>query len=200
LRRLAYYIVSRRVCIKQFRLQGRKMKSLQSKAVTILSDCDGYAAEIAGVVEAAFRAQFGKADGEAGLIAMLQNAGEVVADLVAVEDGAVAGYAMFSRMLAEPAGGRFAALGPVCARIDRRKAGIGGALIRAGLDICREQGIGAVVVFGDPGYYSHFGFSAAKVEGIACAFAGPHLQALELVSGALAGVTALAYAPAFSGV
>ncbi len=110
---------------------------------------------------------------------------------------------MFSRMSVEPA--RPPCVWPRslrCAvRTDRQKAGASAsALIRAGLDACRAQGVEAVVVLGDPDYYCRFGFDAAKVEGTACAFAGPHLQALELVPGALNGVTALAYAPAFSAV
>jgi putative acetyltransferase len=107
---------------------------------------------------------------------------------------------MFSRMTREPEGPRIAALGPVCARIDRQKSGIGSALIRAGLNLCRAQGIGTVIVLGDLDYYSRFGFRAALVEGVANAYAGPHLQALELVPGALVGVRAIVYAPAFSAV
>ena len=176
------------------------MKSLQSGKVTISDDCDGYAAEIARIVEAAFRAEYGKGDGEAALIETLRRAGDVIAEFVAVDDGAVVGHAMFSRMGVDPARRRIAALGPVCAHVDRQNAGIGSALIRAGLETCREHGVGAVVVLGDPDYYGRFGFSSAKVKNIACAFAGPHLQAFELVPGALDGVTALAYAPAFSAV
>jgi len=176
------------------------MKSPQSRAFTIERNCDAYAAEIASVVEAAFRAKYGNGDGEVALIAALRESSDVVVELVALEEGAVVGHAMFSRTSSEPARCRAAGLAPVCARVDRQKAGIGGALIRAGLEACREQGIGAVIVLGDPDYYGRFGFSAAKAEGIACAFAGPHLQALELIPGTLDGVTSLAYAPAFSAV
>lgn len=176
------------------------MKSQQSKMVTILHDCDGYAAEIGRLAEAAFRAQYGRGDGEVALIAALRTSGDMVAELVAIEEGAVVGHAMFSGMRVEPARCQATALGPVCARIDRQKSGIGSALIRAGLDACRKQGIGAVIVLGDPEYYGRFGFKAANARGIACAFAGPHLQALELAPGALNGVTALSYAPAFSAV
>jgi putative acetyltransferase len=165
----------------------------------ILHDCDGREAEIGRVVEAAFRARYGNGAGEVALIAALRETGAVVAELVAVEGNDMVGHAMFSTVSAEPAR-RIAALGPVCARTDRQNAGIGGALIRAGLDACHEAGMGAIIVLGDPNYYGRFGFSAAKAAGIACAFAGPHLQAIELIPGALDGVKALAYAPAFSAV
>jgi putative acetyltransferase len=176
------------------------MKIRQSGVFTIVRDCDGRAAEIASVVEAAFRAEYGNGDGETALVAALRASSDVVCELVATEEDTVVGHVLFSRMRAEPARCRFAALAPVCARIDRQKAGIGSALIRAGLEACREQGIGAVVVLGDTDYYRRFGFSAAKLEGIACVFAGPHLQALELIPGALDGVGALTYPPAFSAV
>ncbi|HTT99899.1 MAG TPA: N-acetyltransferase [Rhizomicrobium sp.] len=176
------------------------MKSQQSRAFTIEQNCDGRAAEVAGVVEAAFRLQYGNGCGEVALVAALRAADDAVAELVAVEEDTVVGHVMFSRMTPTPADRQIAALAPVCARIDRQNTGIGSALVRAGLDICRERGIGAVIVLGEPDYYGRFGFRAAKAEGIACVYAGPHLQALELIPDTLKGVTALAYAPAFSAV
>lgn len=176
------------------------MKKPQSEPFSIEQTCDVYTAEIAAVVEAAFRAEYGSGDGEVAIVAALRADAAVVAEFVALEGAAVVGHAMFSRMTTEPEGHQIAALGPVCARVDRQKSGIGSALIRAGLNICRAQGVGAVIVLGDPHYYGRFGFRAALVEGIANAYAGPHLQALELVPDALAGVRAVAYAPAFSAV
>ncbi len=176
------------------------MKTRQSASFTIRGDCNGCAAEIAAVVEAAFREKYGNGDGEVALIAGLRAAGDVLVELVAIEEGIVVGHAMFSGMKVEPDLCRVAALAPVCARVGRQSTGIGSALIRAGLDTCREKGVGAVIVLGDPGYYGRFGFSTAKVDAITCAFAGPHLQALELVPSALNGVRALGYAPAFSAV
>lgn len=126
--------------------------------------------------------------------------GDVIVELVGVEDGAVVGHAMFSRMAIDPPLRRVAALGPVCARTDRQCSGIGTVLIRAGLAVCAEKGVGAVFVLGDPLYYGRFGFSIDKAAPIACAYSGPHLQALELAPGALAGVKSVAYAPAFAAV
>lgn len=176
------------------------MKSQQSKPFTIDQHCDGRVAEIAGVVEAAFRAQHGSGDGEVTLIAALREAGDAITELVALEEGAVVGHVMFSRMTSTPERRQIAALAPVCARIDRQNTGIGSALVRAGLDVCRQKDVGAVIVLGEPEYYRRFGFSAAKAQGIACVYAGPHLQALELIPDTLGSVTALAYAPAFSAV
>ena len=86
----------------------------------------------------------------------------------------------------------------MCSSDLHQKQGIGSALVRAGLDLCRARGVKAVIVLGDNDYYGRFGFSAALAEGIACAYAGPHFQALELEPGALHGIKSVAYAGAFS--
>lgn len=65
--------------------------------------------------------------------------------------------------------------------------GIGGMLIEHTIKRAREAGYGAVLIYGDPGYYERFGFVAAKSFGIRTAddmYAAP-LQALELYRGAL---------------
>ena len=176
------------------------MTSPQPTVLTILRDCGGHAAEIAAITRDAFRARYGSGDAEATILAGLRKGGDVIAELVAVEDGQVVGHAMFSGMTVDPPLYRMAALGPVCAQIDRQGAGIGTALIRAGLVACAEQSVAAVFVLGDPSYYGRFGFSAAKALAVACAYSGPHLQALELTPGVLSGVKSVAYAPAFAAV
>ena len=95
--------------------------------------------------------------------------GDVIAELACVENGAVVGHAMFSRMAIDPPLRRVVALGPVCARIDRQLSGVGTVLIRAGLAMCVEKGMDAVFVLGDPLYYGRFGFTAAMAAPIACA-------------------------------
>lgn len=176
------------------------MTNRLSATLTILRDCSGHAAEIAAITRDAFQARYGSGDGEVAILACLRRDGDVIGELAAAENGELVGCAMFSRLAVEPPLCRAAALGPVCARIDRQGGGIGSALIRAGLADCAQSGIGAVFVLGDPLYYGRFGFSVAKAAGIACAYSGPHFQALELVPGALDGVRSVAYAPAFAAV
>jgi len=160
--------------------------------------CDGdREAEVACLVLAAFRRRFGTGPEEVTILSALRRAGDALFELAAVEDDSILGHAMFSTMRVTPAGRHVAALGPVAVRVDRQGRGIGEALIRAGLERCRTMGIEAVAVLGDPSYYARFGFSAELAAPIACAFAGPHFQALELCAGGLAGVSALDYAPAF---
>jgi len=87
----------------------------------------------------------------------------------------------------------------VLPRFQRR--GIGTALVRRGLDICRECGWPIVLVVGDPRYYSRFGFSAAPAGRLRNPFAsGDAFMALELTPTALAGVSGtVVYSDAFGG-
>ena len=46
------------------------------------------------------------------------------------------------------------------------RAGVGGQLVRAGLEACRQHGYSAVVVVGHPEYYPRFGFEPAHTRGL----------------------------------
>lgn len=65
--------------------------------------------------------------------------------------------------------------------------GVGSALVRAGLERCKELGDGAVVVLGHPEYYPRFGFTPAARFGIRCEYDAPQevFMATELTSGYL---------------
>jgi putative acetyltransferase len=77
-----------------------------------------------------------------------------------------------------------------------QRQGIGSALVRHGLALCRERGISAVVVLGDPAYYGRFGFSPALARGLKTPWSGPHLMAIELVAGSLGDGSVVAHYPA----
>jgi len=157
-----------------------------------------HAGAITSMTIAAFAQVFGTGGEEAALIGALRAAGDVVVELVALERDELVGHILFSRAIDEPFTGAIAALAPMCARIDRQRAGIGSLLVRKGLERCRAQGLRAVVVLGDTDYYGRFGFSADLAKDIECAYAGPHFQALELEPGALKSVKRVRYAPAFT--
>ena len=80
-------------------------------------------------------------------------------------------------------------LGPVAVETSRRNRGIGAALVIRSLREARRLGHGAVILVGDPPYYSRFGFTGEKTAAIR--LPGPverhRLLALELVLGALNG-------------
>lgn len=58
-------------------------------------------------------------------------------------------------------------LGPLAVQPDLRGYGIGRALVTHGLTATRLQGVPAVLIVGDPGYYAPFGFSVPPVAGLA---------------------------------
>jgi aminoglycoside 6'-N-acetyltransferase I len=84
---------------------------------------------------------------------------------------------------------------------DFQNQGIGSALTRRGLEVCREQGHRIVVVVGHPRFYQRFGFSHEMATRLESPYSGSdsHMAA-ELVPGALGQVSGkLLYPPPFSG-
>lgn len=152
--------------------------------------------EDAAGIHALVAAAFGRVD-EADLVDRLRADGDALISWVAVdaEANALIGHVMFSPMAAP-----FWALGmaPVSVRPDWQGRGIGSALIRAGLNLARNEGWAGVFVLGDPAYYGRFGFEAALAAGFASPYAGPHLMAQSLAGELPALAGEIAYAPAFS--
>jgi putative acetyltransferase len=145
------------------------------------------------------RRAFGQGD-EARLVDALRDGGYARLSLVAEEGGRVVGHVLFSDLpIVMQAGALQAlALAPVAVLPERQRQGIGSRLIREGLRACSEAGHPAVVVLGHADYYPRFGFSAWLAERLQAPFSGPSFMALELVPGALAGVTGeVRYPPPF---
>ena len=83
----------------------------------------------------------------------------------------------------------------------RHHQGIGSALIRYGLDVCRRLGHQIVVVVGHPRYYPRFGFSSARAKGLEAPYPDPVFMVQELTPGALTGVRGVVeYPPPFAAV
>jgi len=70
----------------------------------------------------------------------------------------VIGHVAFSPVTIDEKNVRWFGLGPVSVHPGRQGGGVGGALIRQGLDQLRALGADGCVVLGDPGYYRRFGF------------------------------------------
>lgn len=160
----------------------------------------GDADAIDAVIRAAFAAtEFGH-QGEADLVRMIEADGDALVSLVAEHDGGIAGHVLFSRMdvVADGAPLAGAGLAPVSVVPGLQGQGIGDALIRAGLDALRAQDVAISFVLGHEGYYPRFGYSPDLAARFASPFAGPHLMAMMLDSGAAWPLGGLAdYAPAF---
>ncbi len=155
---------------------------------------------IDAVVRAAFAGTEYGHQGEAELVRMLEADGDALVSLVAEARGAIAGHVLFSRMDVEADGAPFSAAGlaPVSVSPARQGRGIGGALIRAGLDALCDQGVAMSFVLGHDAYYPRFGYSSDLAARFASPFAGPHFMAMMLDSGAPWPLGGRAdYAPAF---
>jgi putative acetyltransferase len=146
------------------------------------------------------RLAFGERTEEAKLVDELRDEGYNRLSLVAEDGGTIVGHILFSDLPIETRNGavQALALAPLAVTPSRQRQGIGSALVREGLRLCAEQGHRIVVVVGHPSYYCRFGFSAQLAERLDSPFAGPEFMALELVSGALDGVSGkVAYPPPF---
>lgn len=111
-------------------------------------------------------------------------------DYVAVHDGKVVGNIMYTRAkIVLDRGGEREVLcfGPLAVDPAFQGRGVGGALIERTKTLARELGYKAILIFGDPEYYSRFGFIPAERYGVGTSW-GVYiisLQALELQPGAL---------------
>jgi putative acetyltransferase len=99
------------------------------------------------------------ADGdEQWLPARFRDAGALALSLVAELDGDVVGQATFTPAFAEDGSGGWFALGPIAVDPLHQSAGIGGDLIRAGIDWMHGQNAAGCVLVGNPAFYCRFGF------------------------------------------
>ena len=161
-------------------------------------------AKDADAIDAVVRAAFAGTDfghqGEAELVRMVGEDGDTLVSLIAEADGAVVGHVLFSRMAIEADGAALsgAGLAPVSVLPGLQGQCIGDALIRAGLDALREQGVAISFVLGHTAYYPRFGYSPGLAARFASPFAGPHFMAMMLDSHAAWPLGGRAdYAPAF---
>ena len=97
---------------------------------------------------------------EAAIIDALRRAGALTVSLVAVRDGEIIGHVAFSPVLMDGVDLGWSDLGPVSVAPGHQRAGVGTALIEAGLRALRERGAAGCVVLGDPDYYRRFGFTS----------------------------------------
>ena len=147
------------------------------------------------------RRAFGQ-DDEARLVDALRSQGYVRLSLVADVAGQPVGHVLFSALPIETERGRVDSPGaaPVAVLPEFQNQGVGSQLIRHGLDECRRQGHGIVIVLGHPDYYGRFGFSAKLARPLDSPYAGESFMALELIAGALAGLSGrVEYPPPFGG-
>lgn len=94
------------------------------------------------------------------LVRELLNGTAVAISLVGSIDAQVVGHAVFTRCGDLGNGLKTALLGPVAVAPRCQRQGVGGGMIRAGLQRLEEEGVTRVFVLGAPAYYGRFGFQA----------------------------------------
>ena len=135
---------------------------------------------------------------EAKLVDDLRRAGDIALALVAELDGIV-GFVAFSRLTLDNPNARALSLAPLAVSPKRQRRGVGRALVREGIARAGAAGHDALLVLGDPAYYSRFGFGPAP-PCLTTPYNGPHLQVLALSprGARLSGM--VRYPPAFAGL
>lgn len=162
------------------------MKDLESVMIRCEEPADR--AAVFAVNEQAFETEL-----EARLVDALRAAPEPLLSLVAELEGVVVGHILFTRVTVDDNPGELAVmgLGPMAVAPALQRRGIGGALVRRGLDECRAAGAAAVVLVGHADYYPRFGFEPAARHGLRYKSAelDPWFMARALRPGALDGLS-----------
>ena len=139
---------------------------------------------------------------EVQLITQLRQHSSECLSLVAEQHAKLVGHIMFSPATLDNAAEiKLMALAPMAVSNVLQHQGIGSALVRAGLELCRQRGIDAVVVLGHAAYYPRFGFKPASRFNISGPWqvADNSFMLLELKPGALKGKSGrVQYHPAFA--
>jgi putative acetyltransferase len=140
---------------------------------------------------------------EADLVDSLREHARPIISLVAEDSGVIVGHILFSPVTLDGKPIQMMGLAPMAVVQASQRHGIGSALVRTGLDACKRNGVGAVVVLGHATYYPRFGFMPASRFGLRCQYDVPDevFMVLELTPGVLHGrFGMIQYHPAFANV
>lgn len=116
--------------------------------------------------------------------------------LLAFSDDRPVGHILFTaaRLEGASSGASISLLAPLAVIPEFQKQGVGGILIKQGLQHLTNAGVDLVFVLGHPGYYPRYGFAPAAVRGFAAPFPIPEEHAnawmvQELRSGVIGSVS-----------
>jgi putative acetyltransferase len=116
-------------------------------------------------------------EGEARLVEKIREGANFNPELslVAIKDGEVVGYVLFSDIIIQGREGDVPALAlsPLAVSPEFQNQGIGSELVRRGLRECRRLRHKVAVVLGHPNYYTRFGFFPGIGKGISAPFPVP---------------------------
>lgn len=125
--------------------------------------------EVGRVFYESFAASEGAAEG-----AMIKELAQTLLQTVDVfgcmasQDESIAAAILWSPMTYD--GAQAWLLSPVATRPEAQGRGIGQGLIRFGLDILQERGVGAALTYGDPAFYGKLGFAPIREAQIAAPY------------------------------
>jgi len=95
-----------------------------------------------------------------------------IKSLVAEVNNQVIGYVSFSPIFLKSNSSISGyILAPLAVSLEYQKQGVGSNLICSGIDMLTEDGVGVLMVYGDPAYYGRFGFN----EEIGQSFTPPYI-------------------------
>jgi putative acetyltransferase len=115
---------------------------------------------IAALVTEAFLTAAHADGNEAAIIDRLRADGALLLSLVATDGAALVGHVAASPVTIDGRPG-WAGIGPLAVRADRRRRGVGAALMTAALADLRARSLAGAVLVGDPGFYARFGFAGS---------------------------------------
>ncbi|ADE39762.1 GNAT family N-acetyltransferase [Candidatus Puniceispirillum marinum] len=94
-----------------------------------------------------------------------------IKSLVAEVDNQLIGYVSYSPIFLKSVSSIAGyILAPLAVSPEHQKQGVGSNLINAGIEMLTKDGVGVLMVYGDPAYYGRFGFK----EEIGCSFVPPY--------------------------
>lgn len=142
------------------------------------------------------RAAFGQ-ENEAKLVDSLRSNPKVFVpelSIVATEHNKIVGHILFTKINIKDNKGNInisLGLAPMAVKPELQKNGIGGQLIRKGLETAKDLGFKSVIVLGHENYYPKFGFEPAKKWNIKAPFDVPSnaFMAIELQPGGLKNIS-----------
>jgi len=88
-----------------------------------------------------------------------ETTGPSIKSLVAEVDNQVIGYVSYSPIfLKSDSSISGYILAPLAVSLEHQKQGVGSNLMKSGIDLLTKDGVGVLLVYGDPAYYGRFGF------------------------------------------
>jgi putative acetyltransferase len=111
------------------------------------------------VIETAFSDEEKKVIGDLTFDLLTETTRPSIKSLVAEIENQVIGYVSYSPIfLKSDTNISGYILAPLAVSSDRQKQGVGSKLVNRGMDMLTRDGVGVLLVYGDPDYYGRFGF------------------------------------------